>query len=555
RGPPRAPPPTAARAPPPPPRGGPPPPIEVAPGRGGARQAQDWLRGGRYQEAAEGFLSAARGADPDEAETYRYNAGYAYYRGGDTDKAIQTLRPLLMSKRNGARAGELIGKMALEKLRSGEVEKLRNGEVEKSKSGEVEKSRSDLSSTSQLLDSSTSRLAALEEAATAFQRALRDDPGDERRNRNFTRGVWQLPEAREAAHIESVMKEHGQTPPDQLMGTMLAEQRALIDGAYVMFTNDAPALIRTAEALAKRQDKQADLWIPLKQHIMQAVTNQQQQAQFAQQVELARDSMKGAAEALRDILPASVSEVAQPEALVYNFWKAVAPPPALVDEAIICQSNAIQKLEARYLMNRDTQPEALQLTQMFRERFPEWAQQYLSEVKSQKSEVKSQEEEEEEDTSDIIRLTSDFKKIEELAEHAEKLLQEILDAKTSEQDRPALKSQVLADLYEIRELLPKQQNQNQQQQQDQQQNQQDQQQEQDQQENKDDQQENPDDQQKEEQQEEEQKQEEQQQEEKQEETPRDVQELLRRALEREKEHEDEQKKRMQQMPMSLGKDW
>ena len=211
-------------------------------------------------------------------------------------------------------------------------------------------------------------------------------------------------------------------------------------------------------------------------------------------------------------------------------------------------------------MNRDTQPETLQLTQMFRERFPEWAQQYLQQQEASSNETNGTNE----DMNDIRVNSSNsmtnklaqfdeetIRKIEELAEHAEKLLQEILDAKTSEQDRPALKSQVLADLYEIRELLPKQQNQNQQQQQDQQQNQQ---QEQDQQENKDDPQENPDDQQKEEQQEEEQKQEEQQQEEKQEEPPRDVQELLRRALEREKEHEDEQKKRMQ-IPMSLGKDW
>jgi len=54
------------------------PPVVVAPGREGARQAQSWLRAGRYQEAAEGFLSAARGADVEEAEAYRYNAGYAY---------------------------------------------------------------------------------------------------------------------------------------------------------------------------------------------------------------------------------------------------------------------------------------------------------------------------------------------------------------------------------------------------------------------------------------------------------------------------------------------
>ena len=483
------------------------PPVTVAPGREGARQAQGWLKAGKYREAAEGFLSAARGADVEEAETYRYNAGLAYVMAKDSEKAVQALRPLLLSKKNGARAGELLGKLLMERAKADGAE------------------------------DPAQKVKALTEAAAGFQRALRDDPKDARRNRNFTRAVWPLPEAREAAHIAAVMKEHGQTPPDQLMGTMLAEQRALIESAYGMFTNDAPALVRTAEALAKRQDKQADLWIPLKQHMLQAVTNQQQQAQFAQQVELARDSMKGAAEALRDILPEAVSEVAQPEALVYNFWKAVAMPPALIDEDIICQSNAIKKLEARYLMNRDTQPVGLQLTQMFRERFPEWAQQYQQQAQA--------------DTNMPPFTAEDQKKIEELAEHAEKLQQEILDAKTPAQDRPALKEQALADLYEIRALLPKNPKQQQNQQQ---QNQQEQQQQEQQEQKQEEQEQNQDEQQQEEQQQEEQPQP--QEEEKKEETPKDVQELLRRALEREKEHDDEQKKRMQKLPMLPSEqDW
>lgn len=37
------------------------------------------------------------------------------------------------------------------------------------------------------------------------------------------------------------MKEHGQASPDQLMGTLLAEQRAILEEAGSVFTNDAPA--------------------------------------------------------------------------------------------------------------------------------------------------------------------------------------------------------------------------------------------------------------------------------------------------------------------------
>ncbi len=480
--------------------------VVVEPGRAGARQAQSWLRKGKFEDAAEGFLSAARGADLDEAETYRYNAAYAYYQATNVEQAVQTLRPLLSSKKNGARAGELLGKVLMEQAQAKGAE------------------------------DPAAKAEALEEAASGFQRALRDTPADERRNRNFTRSVSPLPEARESAHIAKVLKENGQTPPDQLMGTMLAEQRALLEEAYGAFTNDAPALIAKAEALAKRQEKQADLWIPLKQQMLQAVTNQQQQAQFAQQIELARDSMKGAAAALQDLLPEAAQETAQPEPLVYAFWKAVALPPAVVDEDITCQSNALTRISARHLENRDTQPEAFQLTQLFRERFPQWAEQYRQQAQA--------------DTNMPPFTAEDQAKIEAIAEHTEKLQREIVEKTGAETDRPALQAQALKNLLEIRDLLPKQkgqgqsqqQNQQQQQQQDQQQQQQEQQ---------------PQEQKEQEQKPQEQKEQEQKpQEQKKDEPPQDVQELLRKALDREKEHENDKKRQMRNLPMSPSeRDW
>ncbi|HQA37979.1 MAG TPA: hypothetical protein PLW27_03675, partial [Kiritimatiellia bacterium] len=90
----------------------------VAPGRAGARDAQALLRKGRHAEAAEAFLSAARGADLQEAEEYRYNAAYAYYAAQDTTNAVQTLRSLLTSRKNGARAGELLGLILMDQARA-----------------------------------------------------------------------------------------------------------------------------------------------------------------------------------------------------------------------------------------------------------------------------------------------------------------------------------------------------------------------------------------------------------------------------------------------------
>ena len=472
--------------------------VVVAPGRAGAREAQSWLGKGRFNDAAEGFLSAARGADMEEAESYRYNAAYAYYKAKDFDKGAETLRPLLTSRKNGAKAGELLGKLLMEKAKD-------KGPEDPAMKAE-----------------------ALEEAATAFQRALRDAPKDERRNRNLTRAVSPLPEARETSHIAKVLKEHGQTAPDQLLGTLLAEQRAILEEAPAIFTNDATRMISQAEALAKRQEKQADLWIPLKQHMLQAVTNQQQQALFAQQIELARDSMKGAVTALQDLLPEAASDTAQPEPLIYAFWKAVVLPPAALDEDIICQSNALRKIKARYLEDRDTQPEALLLTKLFRERFPDWAKQYQQQAQA--------------DTNMPPFTAEDQAKIEKIAAHAEKLQNEIVEKKPQAQERLALQEQALKDLLEIRDLLPKQKGQGQQQQQPQQQEQKQDQQQQQQQEQK------PEEQQ--------QKQEEQKPEEQKKEPPKDVQEVLRRALDREKEHENDKKEKMRKLPMSPSeRDW
>lgn len=472
------------------------PPVTVAPGRAGAREAQSLLRKGRHAEAAEAFLSAARGADLDEAETYRYNAACAYALADAPDAAIEALRPLLTSRKNGPRAGELLGKLLVAQAQA-------------------------------KADDPAAKADALEEAAAAFQRAVRETPQDERRNRNLTRAVAPLPEARDNARIAKVLKDHGQTPPDQLMGTMLAEQRALLEEAAAVFTNPPPVMIRKAEALAKRQEKQADLWIPLKQHMLQAVTNQQQQALFARQLELARDTMKGAAASLQDLLPDAAHDAAQAEPLVYAFWKAVALPPAAIDENILCQSNTIHEIGARYLQNRDSQTEALDLTRLFRERFPEWAQQYAQQAQS--------------DTNMPPFSAEDQAKIEELAAHTEKLQTEIVTRNPPEADKLPLQRQALDNLLEIRELLPKNPSQSQQpQQQEQPQNQEQQQQEQPQQE-----------------QEQEQKEEEKKEPQEQKpQPPQDVQETLRRALEREKEHENEKKERQRRLPLAPSeRDW
>ena len=103
------------------------PPVVVAPGRAGARDAQALLRKGRHAEAAEAFLSAARGADLQEAEEYRYNAAYAYYTAQDMTNAVQTLRPLLASRKNGALQLGVSTRAAISLLRASQARALMLG--------------------------------------------------------------------------------------------------------------------------------------------------------------------------------------------------------------------------------------------------------------------------------------------------------------------------------------------------------------------------------------------------------------------------------------------
>ena len=309
---------------------------------------------------------------------------------------------------------------------------------------------------------------------------------------------------------------------------MLSEQREIMDESATFFTNSAPVMISKAESLAERQKNNADLWIPLKQALLQAVTNQQQQAALNQQIELGRDTMTGVASAFEDLLPEASAESTQLEPLIYNFWKMTAAPGAIIDEDIICQSNAIRKIDRRYLENRDSQLEARELTSMFSERFPQWADQYIQQAQA--------------DTNMPPFTAEDKAEIEELAAHVLNLQSEIIDKKLDDDAALPLRTQALKELLEIREKLPKNPNSQQNQQQQQQQQDQQQQQQQDQQQ-----------QQEQEQQEEPQKQPQQEQKE---EPPEDVQELLRRALEREKEHEDEKKQRMRSVPLAPNmKDW
>jgi len=467
-----------------------PPEAAWPPGHAGARAAQAVYRKGRYAEAAERFLAASRGVDPEESQKYRFNAAAARIKAGDHIGAASLLQPLVTAPGVGGRAADLLAAAAWE-----------------------------LARLAASTNNAIARLQALEQAGGGAQQAVRAAPETPRLQRNLARVMPLLPSAREDAHIAEVLEQHGQAQPDALLDRMFREQRALVNEAPAAFTNEAPVMIQQAEALAARQDASADLWIPLKQKILEApqFTNAQQRAAFQQSVESSRDLMRDAARRFRDLDASGIQAAARGERFAYELWRQLAAPPGLLDEDIALQSNALARAATPVFPARADQNEAHALTQFFRQRFPDWADQLAQQAQA--------------DTNAPSLTPEARAEIEQLAEEAEGVQAEALKA-TDGGDRRTYQQHALKNLLRIRELLPKQSSQSPQQQPQPQPN------------NSDQQQPQPP--------ENEPKQEEKQEtsEPKQEAPPKDVQELLRRALQREKEHEAEKRRQLRDMPMA-----
>ena len=185
--------------------------------------------------------AAASEEQAPETDGEIWNRGVDLYREGNMTNALAVLKPLILSKTHGARASELVGAIEFEQGRS------HGGE------GVAEP------------------LRALESAAADFQTALRSNPDDPRMNRNFTRAADRIPELREQARVERVMKELGQQDPGGLLGAGVRDARAMLKEFPAALTNDARVTVAKCEAMAKRAGKLSDTWIAVKTGVAQSV--------------------------------------------------------------------------------------------------------------------------------------------------------------------------------------------------------------------------------------------------------------------------------------------
>jgi hypothetical protein len=508
-------------------------PSKHPPGRRGARMAQKLYSRGKHAEAAEVYLQASQGATHKSQEDFRYNAAIANLKAGNHDEAARLFGEQSLHPNEERRIAASIG-MGAALWRSAELP--------------------DQPTVTNLND----RAELLEKAGEAFKNGLRTVPGDPQARDNLQAVLNALPEAEEQAKIATLMAKYEQVPIPQIADEMLRNQRELAKHIPAAFSNDSPTQIGELEALAGRQNDNADLWIPLRGKLLSAMsqqqgaTNAQQQiALFEQMAATSLESMRGAHALLRDINTHGKGAAAAAEDTVYPVWKAVASFDGLLREDIRRQTNAVlsatatDPTDALLQKTAREQAESLQLTQLFGERF---AQSVPEEGLPAAAPPQGQATPETAQTNQPPQLSAeDRQKILELTEEAKAEQQAALENLAKGGISSSLPHQRRSHelLEEIAELMPKQQSQSQQQQPQQQPQQQDQQ----------DQQQDPQDPQQDPQQQQEQPDQPQEQPEEKE-TPEDVRRLLEKALQREEEHEDEKRRRMHRLQVSpRDRDW
>ncbi len=514
--------------------------LVVPEGRDGARLAQRLYLEGRYDDAAKAYMEALKTAGEKSRRDFRYNAGIALFKAGKYREAAELMQDVMQAdKENNTDSSMGLGACLFKEADS-----------------QKEQTADELAQKEQLL----------RESGEAFKTAVRADSDDAVARRNLAVVLDAMPDAEQKAKTAKLLADYEKTSPGELADKMLLEQRQLIKDIQQSLTNDSPGRIAQLENLSRRQKENADLWIPLKGKLLNAISQQpastnvqHQVAAINQLAEATRDSMTTASEKLKDLDPAGYNSAAASGAAVYNIWTAIVPYQLVLQEdmrrqsnAIVCAQDVIGGNEEKKKPATQDQRETEKLTGLFVNRFsasvPEGGEQ--QKMNNQQAAGKDQQ-----PTINAPGITAETRqKILELADQTGQLQANAARAADKEDFAGALPDEQKSFdlLKEIEKLLPKNQNQ-QQQKQDKQQQDQKQQNQDEKKDQKSDKKQQPQPQKQNDKQE--QKKEAQQQEKK-DSTPDDVKKVLEKALQREKDHEAELRRRNQQIPPSaIDRDW
>lgn len=464
----------------------------------------------------------AESAQPESPRDSRaaFNKAVELYGAGDFSNAVRLLRPLMLRK-------DMPGAMDL----YGAAEFI-------------------LAEDPSVATNAAERMERLSSAAAAFQRVMAagaDDPA--RVERNIARAMAPMAGLREQMRRDSINAKYGKADPASLASMMRDEQRGVAD-AIGKVTGDASSRIEAMEELARREGAVADMHFKLSEMLAEAAknsTNEEAKAAMAEMSETLSRAIGDAAEAIENISGDSARLAGSASLATLDIWKHLAEPPANIDEAILCMTNAFMKAGSpRWGTRRDSET-ALDMVNVFTAKFPQWAEEFLArqEQERQQSGATNEPPFTAETAAEIMRL------VEPLAF----ILKDSAEFDDTPEKVAATASETLPMLEEIRSLLPKRESDSQggQSQQQSQEGQDSSQEPKDGQEDggKDEKQPRPDDAAA-------QKREESRGEEKNEARPlpEDVEEALRRALQRELEHEAEKQKLRREAPLPANsRDW
>jgi hypothetical protein len=344
-------------------------------------------------------LAAEEPAPKTDGELW--NEGVDQFLAGDVTNALRTLRPLTLSRSHGARAAEIIAKIEYDASRA---------------------------------EGAADPLSHLEEAARAAQIALRANPGDPRANRNFTRATDAIPSLRETKRINAAIAAAKDKDPAAAIRGGMTVARALLAGLDEPATNGPAAAISRADAAAARADAISDIWIGVKEVLVQAAaTNEQAAADISAAADKARAKCLEAATLLGDMNPDARYPLAEAEQEFTVFHKLLVLPPEAMQTDLLCQTNAW--IDAAEECGRPWQNEALDYTRSFRAKFDRWAEEYQTRASS--------------DTN-MPPFSAEARA--EVASLAEKL--EAIQAECAATPLPPKQEEALAIIRRILELLP-----------------------------------------------------------------------------------------------------
>ena len=286
-------------------------------------------------------LVALRGEEPvTDRETW--NLGVEQYRAGDFTNALETLKGLESSKTHKARAAELVSRILHDRAH--------------------DPARAE------------SALDDLEEASRYSQIALRAAPRDAKARRNFARAVDGVGELREQKRLEGIARRFNGRDPGGILRGSLRETREALDESATYRTNAAERAVERADALQRRLENLGEIWVAVNAAIASAVTNEEEAATIAVQIERARENTSRAAKELGDMEDGAYSTLSEVERDVNKFFKMTALPMDAISEDLVAQSNAW--LDVENVNGHVWQNEALDFTRAFRAKFPAWARAY-----------------------------------------------------------------------------------------------------------------------------------------------------------------------------------